>query len=113
VIGSAIADASGSLREFGTGTTLDYPYAPWTFVLPNTLGQATLYAQAHAYDAGRSDPIPICNSNGRSWTVPAPNTTVVAKASRLYNFQLQGPTYPHATPLTLAHCYSAVTEFTY
>jgi hypothetical protein len=45
--------------------------------------------------------------------VPMPNTTVVARASRLYNFTLQGPTHPHATPLTLAHGYSAVTEFTY
>jgi hypothetical protein len=113
LLGVAVADASGFVRELGTSTTLSYPSALFTFVLPNALGGATLYAQAHALDAGRPDPIQVSNSNGRSWVVPMPNTTVVARASRLYNFQLQGPTYPHATPLTLAPGYSAVTEFTY
>lgn len=113
VLGAAVSDASGYVREIGTSTTTSYPYAPWTIVLPNPLGQPTLYAQAHALDLGRSDPLPICNSNGRSWQIPAPSTTSVARASRLYNFQAQGPTYPHATPLTLMHGYAAVTEFTY
>ena len=112
-IGIAVADANGDIRETGSSATSSYPYAPWTFVLPNTLGSPTIYAQAHAYDVGRADPIPICNSNGRSWTVPAPATTVVSMASRLYNFQLQGPGYPNASPLTLMPAYAAVTEFTY
>lgn len=112
-LGVALADASGFVREIGTSTTISYPHAPWTFVLPNTLGQPTLYAQAHALDTGRTDPLPICNSDGISWQVPARSTTTVAQASRLYNFQLQGPSYPHATPLTLMHGYAAVTEFTY
>lgn len=112
-IGSAVADANGDIRETGSATSSSYPYALWTFMLPNNLGSPTLYAQAHAFDAGRSDPVPICNSNGRSWVVPAPSTAVVAMASRLYNFQLQGAAYPNASPLTLMHGYSAVTEFTY
>lgn len=112
-IGGALSDAAGDVRETGSSASSSYPYAPWTFVMPNTLGSPTLYAQAHAFDVGRVDPIPICNSNGRSWTVPAPATTVVSKASRLYNFQFQGPTYPNASPLTLMPAYAAVTEFTY
>lgn len=112
-IAGAVADANGDIRETGTAATQSYPYALWTFMMPNTLGSPTLYAQAHAFDGGRIDPVPICNSNGRSWVVPAPATAVVAKASRLYNFQFQGAAYPHATPLLLMHGYSAVTQFTY
>jgi hypothetical protein len=113
LLGVAMADNAGFIRELGTSTTLNYPSAHFTYVLPNSFGGATFYAQAHAIDLGRPDPIPVTNSNGRSWVVPLANTTVVAKASRLYNFQLQGPSHPHATPLTLAHGYTAVTEFTY
>ncbi len=112
-LGVALSDATGFVRETATNATTSYPYAPWTFVLPNPLGQPTLYAQAHALDTGRTDPLPICNSDGISWQVPASSATTVAQASRLYNFQFQGPTYPNATPLTLMHGYAAVTEFTY
>jgi hypothetical protein len=108
-----LSDASGFIGEYATSTTSPYPSALCTIVMPNTIGGATLYAQAHSLDVGRVGQLPICNSIGRTFTVPMPNTTVVAKASRLYNFQLQGPTHPHATPLSLAHGYTAVTEFTY
>jgi hypothetical protein len=109
----AVADASGYIRELGNTATSTNPSAALTMVLPNTFPGANLFAQAHAIDFARPDPITVCNSNGRSWVVPTPNTTIVARASRLYNFQLQGPGYPNATPLTLAHAFAAVTEFTY
>lgn len=112
-IGIGLSDASGDLRETGSSTASSYPAAGLTFVMPAIVGSPTLYAQAHAFDAGRTDPIPICNSNGRSWTVPTPNTSVVSMASRLYNFQAQGSAYPNASPLTLMPGYAAVTEFTY
>ncbi|MEZ5966106.1 MAG: hypothetical protein R3F56_19880 [Planctomycetota bacterium] len=113
VLASGVADANGDLRETASTATSSYPYAPWTFVMPNVLGAPTLYVQAHAFDAGRTDPVPICNSNGRSFAVPAPNIGTISEVSRLYNFQFQGPSYPNATPLTLDHGYAAVTEFTY
>lgn len=107
------ADATGYIGERGTSTSLAYPSAFCTFVLPNNIAGATIYAQAHSLDAGRTDPLPVCNSNGRSFTVPVPDTTTVSPVSRLYNFTLQGPTYGNATPITLAHGYGAVVEFTY
>lgn len=107
------SNGSGYIGERGTSATTDLPSALATFLVPNTFGGAQLYAQAHALDLGRTDPLPVCNSNGRTWIVPSPTTTSIVKASRLYNFTLQGPAYPNATPLTLDHGYAAVVEFSY
>jgi hypothetical protein len=108
-----VSSATGFIGETGVSASGAYPSALATFVLPNTFNGAAIYAQAHALDAGSSLSIPVCNSNGRSWTVPAPNTGSIVKASRLYSFMLANPTYPNATPLTLSHGYAAVVELTY
>ena len=107
------ASAIGYIGEYGVSTLNAYASALSTFVLPNTLGGATLYAQAHSLDLGRTDPIAVCNSHGRSWLVPRPNVVSIVRAGRLYNFTLQGSAYPNATPHNLSHGYAAVVEFTY
>lgn len=83
------------------------------FVLPNVgLSGATFYTQALALDTGRTDPIPLCVSNGRSVVVPAPNTTDVIAVTRIYN-NSGGVTNPVAAAITSAHNYGLVTQFTY
>lgn len=70
--------------------------------------------QAHSIDLGRADPIPVCNSNGASFTVPSPSPGTPVKSTRLYTFNLQGPTFPRATPLAGGNVgWSVITEFTY
>jgi hypothetical protein len=114
ILSAGVTDAAGQIRENGTTTTIAYPSALMSFVMPNTLAGATIYAQAHSLDAGRTDPIPVCNSNGVSFTVPTPSTATPVRSTRIYTFNLQGPTYPRATPLPGGNVgWSVVTEFTY
>ena len=47
------------------------------------------------------------------FTVPSPSTTTPVKSTRIYNFNLQGPMHPHATPVAANVGWAAVTEFTY
>lgn len=114
LLNAGVTDSSGELRENGTTTTIAYPAARLTFTTPNTLAGATIYAQAHSIDPGRTDPIAVCNSNGASFTVMSPGTATPVKSTRIYTFTLQGPAYPHGTPLAGANvAWAAVTEFTY
>jgi hypothetical protein len=110
---AGVTDANGELRENASSMATAYPAARLSFVLPNTLAGATIHAQTHSIDMGRTDPIPVCNSNGVSFTVPSPSTRTPVKSTRIYNFNLQGPTHPHATPVAANVGWAAVTEFTY
>jgi hypothetical protein len=114
LLGVGATDAMGELRENATTTTTAYPAARLTFTMPNTLAGATIYAQAHSIDLGRTDPIAVCNSNGASLSVMSPSSVTPVKSTRIYTFTLQGPAYPHGTPLAGANVsWAAVTEFTY
>jgi hypothetical protein len=84
-----------------------------TIVTPNSIGGATLFSQVHAIDMGRPDPIPVTNSNGRTFVVPMPNTTQVNKTTRLLN-SAGGTTATEAiffNTSTIGH--ALVTQFTY
>jgi hypothetical protein len=55
------------------------------FVFDNTVAGATLYSQIHALDAGRADPIWICNSAGLATTFPTPDLSKRVQVTRLLN----------------------------
>jgi hypothetical protein len=98
-------DASGALT---TNTPTNS-----TLVLPNVFGGATLFSQVHVFDAGRTEPIPITNSDGRSFAIPAPNTTQVNRTARLFN-SAGGTTATESiffNTSTIGH--ALVTQFTY
>jgi hypothetical protein len=54
-------------------------------VAGNTFGGAVLFTQAHALDLARPDPIPLTNSNGRTFTIPLANPTKVDRTARIFN----------------------------
>lgn len=85
---------------------------PFQITAPNTFGGATITTQVHAFDIGRADPILICNSNGRSTVLPAPNLTRVNAVTRLWN-NAGGTTATQAFFATSTVGYGLVTEFTY
>ena len=72
-----------------------------------------VYAQAHALDTGRPDPIPLTNSQGRQMNIPNSDLTNVVDATRLFA-QVGGPTAPESLfffGTIVGH--ALVTEFTY
>lgn len=82
------------------------------FVLPNIgLAGATITSQAVAVDPGQTG-LPLALSNGRSTVLPAPNTTDVVQVTRIYNSST-GTAGAFASPITSAHSYGLVVEFTY
>ncbi len=78
----------------------------------NVFTGVTLYTQAIAVDAGRTDPLQISVSNGRSLTFPAVAAGPLVRASRLYN-NSGGTTATAATFSTSTHGYVLTTQFTY
>ena len=85
---------------------------PCTLVLPNTFPGAAIYTQAHSLDLGSTFPLKIANSQGVSFTVPAPSTTRIAKLSRIYSNDTQTAVNAHYFN-TLSVGYGAPVEFTY
>lgn len=84
-----------------------------TFILPNSLGGATIYCQAHLPDPGRPDPIKVSNSNGLSFVVPTSNMTKVVDVARWWNnsgFETATQAFM-ATTSTIG--FALVTQFTY
>jgi hypothetical protein len=77
----------------------------------NVVQGATLYSQMHTLDPASTNPIPVVNSNGRSFVVPVSNTTKVIKATRLYNSSAAATTANWATVGVVG--YALVTQFTY
>lgn len=57
------------------------------WMLPNTLPGALIYAQAHSLDASSTLPIPIANSDGKSFVVPSVNASRVDMVTRVTNNQ--------------------------
>jgi len=51
--------------------------------IPNTLAAASIFTQVHALDPGRVDPIPLSNSDGAWFTVPASSLARVVRVSRM------------------------------
>jgi hypothetical protein len=56
----------------------------FTIALPNGFTGAQLFFQAHSVDPGQAG-LPICNSSGQSYIVPASNTTRVPRVSRMFD----------------------------
>jgi hypothetical protein len=84
-----------------------------TFVLPNTLAGAVITSQVHCVDTGRTDPIPVSNSNGRSVTVPTSNTAKTVDCFRLTN-NAGGTTATQGVFFGTSNIgHSLVTEFTH
>lgn len=99
-----LTDAVGAITRHMPGNA--------TFVLPNALAAGTLFTQVHSLD--QRPGIPVSNSNGMMGTIPAPNTTRMVDAARIYNDQggtaaTQG--YFNTTNTTIG--YGLVTQFTY
>ena len=102
-IGSASATGAITTTESGASTLF----------LPNLYGGATLYTQCHAPDLTRVDPIPVCNSNGRSIVLPMPNLTKVINACRIFN-NAGGTTATQGVYFTTSTIgYALPTEFVY
>ena len=81
--------------------------------IPNTIPGGTVFAQAHAFDAGRPDPIQVCNSQGRQLAIPTSNLSNVVLATRLFS-QLGGTAATESLfffGTIVGH--ALVTEFTY
>jgi hypothetical protein len=53
-------------------------------LVPNSLAGATLYSQFHSADFGQAG-IPIRNSSGMSFTVPATNPASVVRVTNIYD----------------------------
>jgi hypothetical protein len=85
----------------------------FALLLPNVgLAGATLFSQAIALDIGRTDPLPLSVSNGRSVVIPTPNLTDVVPVTRIYN-NAGGTAATIAAAITSTHGYGIVTQFTY
>ncbi len=98
-------DAGGAISYHNAGAS--------AFALPNSYGGGTIYTQVHCLDAGRADPIKVCNSNGRSVPIPFSDTTHVVKATRLFS-QLGGTgTSESLFFFGSTVGYALVTEFSY
>jgi hypothetical protein len=103
-------DATGFLGSLVLGTTR-YPSGAFCFAFPNSIPSATLYGQAHAIDFASTSPIPVANSDGKSWLVPTPNTTRVIEVTRLYVLPPSAPSATEAFLLSSGVGYGVVTEF--
>jgi hypothetical protein len=98
-------DGQGAISYHNAGAS--------AFAVANTIPGRTLFAQAHAYDPGRSDPIPITNSPGRQLAIPTSDRSNVVRVTRLFS-QLGGTGAPESIfffGTTVG--YALVTEFTY
>lgn len=98
-------DGAGAISYHNAGAS--------AFGVPNTIPGRTLFAQAHAFDAGSTSPIPIANSQGRQLNVPTSDRSNVVLATRLFS-QLGGPASTESLfffGTTIGH--ALVTEFTY
>ena len=105
-IGSS--DATGFLGTIALSTK--FPAGPGCFALPNTAQGATLFTQVLAPDVGSTMPIPIATSDGKTFTVPTSNLSVIAQVTRIYN-NSNSVTDPWAYFADAG--YGIVTEFTY
>ena len=102
MLGAGLTNASGAIALGGSAS----------FHLGTNIVQgATLYSQMHTLDPASTNPIPVVNSNGRSFVVPISNTTKVIKATRLYNASATATTANWATVGVVG--YALVTQFTY
>jgi hypothetical protein len=59
--------------------------AGFGFLVKNTSPGASVYSQVHVLDAGRADPLKVCNSDGYVTVVPAANPAKKLLVTRLYN----------------------------
>ena len=105
------SDAAGIVGEPGPVPGVVYPSANMYWTMPNTFPGVTLYAQAHALDVHRSDPLKICNSRGLKLTVPVPDTGSAVRCSRLYSFATTATEYPRAAPVGSNVGTAPATEF--
>ena len=53
--------------------------------MPNTLGGAQLFVQAHSLWVGSPNAIPLANLSGQSVVLPQPQTTKVVGIARIFN----------------------------
>ena len=98
-------DASGAISYHLGGLT--------SMALPNVAPGGTVYTQVHCIDAGRSDPIAVCNSHGRRVAIPTSDTSHVVEATRLFS-QLGGTGATESLFFFGSIVgYALVTEFTY
>lgn len=98
-------DSAGAISYHHAGAS--------AFGIANTIPGRTLFAQAHAFDPGRSDPILITNSEGRQLNIPTSDRSNVVRATRLFS-QLGGTGSTESLFFfgsTIGH--ALVTEFTY
>ncbi|HLU40703.1 MAG TPA: hypothetical protein VK081_15060 [Planctomycetota bacterium] len=100
-----VTDSAGAITFHNAGSS--------AFAVPNTIPGRTLFAQAHAFDPGRPDPIPFTNSQGRQLIIPTSDLSNVVLATRLFS-QQGGPGATQSIfffGTTVGH--ALVTEFTY
>lgn len=84
-----------------------------TLVLQNNFAGATLFSQTHGLDTGRVNELPLCNSNGRTFTIPTPNLTKVVDVSRIYNNSTTATPIEGQFISTFTVGFGLVTEFTH
>ena len=84
---------------------------PW-LLLNNAYANAVMTTQVHAIDLGRANQILVCNSDGRSTTIPAPNPTKSVKVTRIWN-DFGGTTATRGAVTSTTFYYGLVTQFTY
>ena len=101
----------GTTSATGAITTTEAGAA--TLVLQNTIPGVTLFTQTHSLDTGRVGELPLCNSNGRTFTVPTSNLTKVVDVSRIYNNTSTATPIEGAYIATFTVGFGLVTEFTY
>jgi hypothetical protein len=90
--------------------TADTPTA--AVIVPNVIAGLPLFTQCFAVDLGLVNPIQIVGSNGRTATVPAPQTASVNLTSRLW-CNVGGTTAPTAAFGTSIVGYALVTQFSH
>jgi len=100
----------GVTSATGTITTSTPTFS--TIIAPNIIFGATLFSQVFALDVGSPNPIQFAASNGRSVTVPAPNTTRVNLATRIFN-SVGGVTATEGIYFTSTVGYALVTKFSH
>lgn len=101
----------GTTSAAGAITTTEAGAA--TLVLENSIPGVTLFTQTHSLDTGRVGELPLCNSNGRTFTIPTPNLTKVVDVSRVYNNTATATPIEGAYIATFTVGFGLVTEFTY
>jgi hypothetical protein len=85
--------------------------SPWLLIL-NSIPGLPVTTQVHSLDPGRTDPIPVANSNGRSTVMPITGPARNLLVTRLWN----GTGTTTATKATASQSsvgYGLVTQFTY